>query len=82
MIKQTNIDRYKNFGLKEEWVDGYMVDRNDYWTSNHGLNENYQIPALKSWLRDAEIIDSKNNITELGELLANHREDFSELIWG
>lgn len=58
-----------------------MVDRNDYWTSNHGLNENYQIPALKSWLRDAEIIDSKNNITELGELLANHREDFSELIW-
>lgn len=51
-----------------------MVDRNDYWTSNHGLNENYQIPALKSWLRDAEIIDSKNNITELGELLANHRE--------
>lgn len=81
MIKQTNIDRYKNFGLKEEWVDGYMVDRNDYWTSNHGLNENYQIPALKSWLRDAEIIDSKNNITELGELLADHREDFSELIW-
>lgn len=81
MIRQTNIDRYKNFGLKEEWVDNYMIDRNDYWTSNHGLNENYQIPSLKSWLRDAEIIDSKNNITELGEMLANHREDYTDLIW-
>ena len=81
MIKQANIDRYKNFGLKEEWVESYMIDRNDYWAGNHGLNETYQIPALKSWLRDAEIIDSKNNITELGELLANHREDFTDLVW-
>jgi ferredoxin len=58
--KQANIDRYKNFGLKEEWVEAYFVDRDDFWTSNHGLNENYQIPSLKAWLRDAEIIDSSN----------------------
>lgn len=44
--KQGNIDRYKNFGLKEEWVEAYFVDRDDFWTSNHGLNENYQILLL------------------------------------
>lgn len=69
--KVGNIDRYKNFGLKEEWLNDYFTELNDYWTSNHGLNENYQIPSLKAWLKDAEIIDEKNNVTELGELLAN-----------
>ena len=69
--KVGNIDRYKNFGLKEEWLSDYFTELNNYWTSNHGLNENYQIPSLKAWLKDAEIIDEKNNVTELGELLAN-----------
>lgn len=69
--KVGNIDRYKNFGLKEEWLSDYLTELNDYWTSNHGLNENYQIPSLKAWLKDAEIIDEKNNVTLLGELLAN-----------
>ena len=53
MTKQANIDRYKNFGLKEEWVESYLIERDDFWSSNHGLNETYQIPSLKSWLKDA-----------------------------
>lgn len=81
MIKQANIDRYKNFGLKEEWVENYFVDRDDFWSSDHGLNKNYQIPSLKCWLRDAEIIDEKNNITELGQLLADNRIDYPDLVW-
>ena len=81
MTKQANIDRYKNFGLKEEWVESYLIERDDFWSSNHGLNENYQIPSLKSWLKDAEIIDSKNNITELGNFLADNRIDYPELVW-
>ena len=79
--KQGNIDRYKNFGLKEEWVEAYFVDRDDFWTSNHGLNENYQIPSLKAWLRDAEIIDANNKITELGEFLAECYTDNPDFIW-
>lgn len=81
MTKAANIDRYKNFGLKEEWVENYFVECNDFWTSGHGLNENYQIPSLKCWLRDAEIIDEKNNITELGQLLADCRIDYPDLVW-
>lgn len=79
--KLANIDRYKNFGLREEWVDAYLIDGNDYWTSNHGLNETYQIPSLKFWLRDAEIIDEKNQITELGQFLAENKDDYPDLIW-
>lgn len=80
-MNKTNIDRYKNFGLKEEWVESYLMDKDDFWTGNHGLNQNYQVPALKAWLRDAEIIDAKNNITKLGNLLADNREDYPDLVW-
>lgn len=80
-MNRTNIDRYKNFGLREEWIESYLIDRDSFWSSNHGLNQNYQVPALKAWLRDAEIIDGKNNITELGNLLADNREDYSDLVW-
>lgn len=84
MIKKvSNIDRYKNFGLREEWLVSYLIDKDDYWTGNHGLNENYQIPSLKAWLRDAEIIDDRNGITEIGELLANPEvlANFPNLPW-
>ena len=81
--KVGNIDRYKNFGLREEWLSDYLTELNNYWTSNHGLNENYQIPSLKAWLRDAEIIDEKNNVTELGMLLANPdvMANYPNLVW-
>ena len=69
--KTGNIDRYKNFGLKEEWLTDYLMNLDEYWTSNHGLNENYQIPSLKAWLKDAELIDKDNNATELAKTLAN-----------
>ena len=81
MTKQANIDRYKNFGLKEEWVENYFVECDGFWASSHGLNENYQIPSLKCWLRDAEVIDEKNNITELGMFLADNRIDNPDLAW-
>ncbi len=79
--KQGNIDRYKNFGLKEEWLEQYFIDLDDYWTSEHGLNENYQIPSLKAWLKDAGIIDQSCHVTPLGKLLAELRLDRPEIVW-
>ena len=81
--KVGNIDRYKNFGLKAEWLNAYLIDGDDYWESNHGLNENYQIPSLKAWLRDAEIINDKNQITELGKILADPvvSSNYPNLVW-
>lgn len=81
--KTSNIDRYKNFGLREEWLNDYLNNLDAYWMSNHGLNENYQIPSLKAWLRDAEIIDENNNATELAKLLSNQEimVNYPNLIW-
>jgi len=81
--KTGNIDRYKNFGLKEEWLTSYLLDLDDYWSSNHGLNENYQIPSLKAWLKDAGIVNEKNQVTELGKLLSNQEvaANYPNLIW-
>lgn len=81
MIKQGNIDRYKNFGLKEEWLEQYLIDLDDYWTSAHGLNENYQIPSLKAWLKDSGVIDQSNHVTSLGRLLSDIRIDRPEITW-
>jgi len=69
--KVGNIDRYKNFGLREEWLSAYLIDLDDYWTSNHGLNENYQIPSLKAWLKDAGFVDEKGLATEIARILAD-----------
>ena len=80
-MNTKTIDKYKNFGLRTEWVEMYLTERNDFWGSNHGLNPNYQVPALKSWLKDALIIDNANNITPLGELLATVQIDYPNLVW-
>ena len=79
MKAKTAIDRYNTFGLREEWLDMYFADPETYW-ENNGLGPK-QIPAMKNWLRDAEIIDAKNNITELGTILANIYQDQKQLVW-
>jgi 3'-phosphoadenosine 5'-phosphosulfate sulfotransferase (PAPS reductase)/FAD synthetase/ferredoxin len=81
MNAQTSIDRYKNFGLKEEWVESYFVDPESFWESDHGLQKQYQVPALRNWLKDAEIIDAKFNVTELGKLLYTIFQNNPTLVW-
>ena len=69
MQAQTSIDRYKNFGLRDEWVSMYLPEGDAFWTGDHGLHPTYQVPSLKNWLKDAEIIDAKAKMTELGRTL-------------
>lgn len=81
MNTQSRIDRYKNFGLREEWLDTYLSSPEDFWDSDHGLNKTYQIPSLRNWLIDAEIIDSKYQLTKLGTLLHAIYSDNPSLVW-
>ena len=81
MNTQASIDRYKNFGLREDWVDSYFTSPEDFWESDHGLNKNYQIPSLRNWLKDAEIIDDKLHLTPTGELLHQIYQDNPTLVW-
>jgi 3''-phosphoadenosine 5''-phosphosulfate sulfotransferase (PAPS reductase)/FAD synthetase and related enzymes len=79
MKAKSGIDRYNTFGLKEEWIDMFFSDTIGYW-ENNGLGTK-QVPAMKNWLRDAEIIDGKNNLTELGKLLSEIYQDRQRLVW-
>ena len=81
MNAQTGIDRYKNFGLKEEWVDSFFTNPLEFWDSEHGLNKQYQVPALKNWLKDAEIVDDKYEITSLGRVLHQIYQDNPSIVW-
>ena len=49
MQAQTSIDRYKNFGLRDEWVSMYLPEGDAFWTGDHGLHPTYQVPSLKNW---------------------------------
>ena len=73
MIKNMNnnmeakIQGYKTFGMRQEWLDEFLTDPEYFWKDN--TLGTAQVDGFKAWLKDAEITDSKNNLTELGELI-------------
>lgn len=79
ITKETKISPYGTFGIQDAWVDEYFSNPDGFWVDN-SLGKK-QVPSFKTWLRDAEIIDSKAQITEMGKLLSQIREDNSMLMW-
>lgn len=79
MKAKSGIDRYNTFGLREEWLDMFFADPENYW-NNNGLGTK-QVPAIKNWLKDSEIIDSKNQLTEIGKLLSEIYIDQRQVVW-
>ena len=75
----TKISPYGTFGIQDGWVDEFFSDPDEFWTSN-SLGKK-QVPSFKAWLRDAEIIDDKDKLTTMGNLLMKIREDNSTLMW-
>ena len=63
----AQVQGYKKFGLRDEWIDEFFISPTDFWKDNSLGTA--QVDALKVWLRNAEITDSKNNLTELGSVL-------------
>ena len=70
---------YKKFGLREEWVDEYFASPEDFW-NNNSLGT-AQVDSAKRWLKDASVIDDKNNITNFGETLYKIHIDNNEVLW-
>lgn len=81
MDTQARIDRYKNFGLREEWLDMFFSSPEDFWESDNGLNKIYQVPSFRNWLIDAEVIDGKLQLTPLGNLLHRVYSYNPSLVW-
>ena len=61
------LDRYKGFGLREEWLKEFFKDPQGVWKGD--ALGNRQKEALLAWLREAEIIDKNRDLTPTGRLL-------------
>ena len=70
---------YKKFGLREEWIESFFSDPEEFWESKMWGEPMYD--AFKRWSKDALILDGKNNITPLGNLLKSLYTDNPTLVW-
>lgn len=64
------MDRYKGFGLRQEFVEHFMQNPSGCWGEK--VLGNLQYESLRTWLRDAQVIDptsKSNQPTELAEIL-------------
>lgn len=77
--KLNGISAYGTFGLRDEWLNEFFINPGDFW-NNNSLGKK-QVPSFKSWLKDSEIIDTKNKITPLGEVLAQMYQDMPDIVW-
>ena len=75
----TKVQGYKKFGLRDEWIEEYFLNPIEFWKDNSLGTA--QVDSLKVWLRDAEITDIKNNITELGSLMKSVYDESPSLFW-
>lgn len=75
----TKIQGYKTFGMRQEWLDEFLSDPECFWTNNSLGTA--QVDGFKAWLKDAEITDTKNNLTQLGEFIQQNKDDEFNLIW-
>lgn len=75
----SKISPYGTFGIQDAWVDEFLSNPEGFWNNNSlGVK---QVPSFKAWLKDAEIIDNSNKLTELGKLMQSIKEDNILLIW-
>jgi phosphoadenosine phosphosulfate reductase len=63
---KKGLDRYCTFGLRKGWLEQYFADPTSWWCSDK-LGPK-QFPAMRAWLKEAEVIDG-TALTPLGEKL-------------
>ncbi len=78
--KSSGIDRYSTFGMRKEWLEGFLNDP-DKWFDNNTLSPR-QKPAMRWWLKESGLLDAaSNNPTELCTILNILKTDRYKLIW-
>ncbi|MDH7578463.1 MAG: phosphoadenosine phosphosulfate reductase family protein, partial [Bacillota bacterium] len=64
------LDRYKQFGMRKEWLDDYLRNPENWWRRNLLRNQEdsssegkqlgpKQFEAMQKWLRDAELVEER-----------------------
>jgi len=75
----AKVQAYKTFGFREEWLNDFLFNPEEFWNDN-ALGP-AQVDGFKAWLRDAEIIDNKNNVTDFGSILQEVYQNDADLTW-
>lgn len=57
-MSSKNIDRYKNFGLRQEWVEILFEDVNNFWTNDR--MGTHMFKSFEKWGKEAGLIDRNN----------------------
>ena len=78
-VKTGSISKYGTFGIHEEWIDEFLANPESFWEIN-ALGKK-QVDSFKAWLKDAEFIDAKNQLTELGQFCSDNYANERELVW-
>lgn len=73
------IQAYKTFGFRAEWLDEFLIDPEYFWNDNSLGTA--QVDGFKAWLKEAEITDTKNVITDFGNLVKEVYLNDSDLAW-
>ena len=74
-----NIDRYKNFGLKQSWVELFLEDPNSFWVNDR--MGTHMFKSFEKWGKEAELIDQFNAPVSLVDRYIELGAD-SPLLWG
>ena len=75
----AKVQAYKTFGFHEDWLSEYFSDPDGFWEINSLGTA--QVDGFKMWLKHAEIIDSKCQITPFGLALKEIYIDDTNFTW-
>lgn len=76
--------KYQTFGLRNHWLKSFLNKPENWFIDNPAGLGNRQVQAMVSWLKDAEILTSKKELTHFGNSLVNFRNNeirIWTLIW-
>ncbi len=79
--KTSGIDKYSTFGMRNEWLATFFEQMDD-WFEGHGNLGPKQIPAMLNWLKEAELVENKENkVTGLAKLLRPVYDSNPLVVW-
>lgn len=76
--ERMRVDRYNTFGLREVWLNGFLMKGREWFTENT-LGPK-QKEAMYRYLYDIGLIDKNKNLTSLYELIQKIQKD-TKLLW-
>lgn len=79
--RTSGVDRYSTFGLKQQWVDLFFREKEEYFIEYGRIGSKMKM-AAKNWLREALLIDPKvMKISELMEVISKFYEQNKKIAW-